>query len=74
MLRTMCLAAAAALIGAVTAMTAVPVPAEAKSYCDKRADALYPFNSNARKAYKKGCKADYRAWKKRNDKGIWIVL
>jgi hypothetical protein len=74
MLKNVFFAAAASLIlaGAVTA--AAPVPADAKSRCDKRADAMYPYNKNARKAYKKGCKSDYRAWKKRNDKGIWIVL
>lgn len=74
MLKNAVFAAAATLILAGTATTVAPVPAEAKSRCDARADAMYPHNKHARKAYKKGCKSDYRAWKKRNDKGIWIVL
>jgi hypothetical protein len=67
------LAAAASLILA-GAMTTAPNSAQAKSGCDARADALYPHNKNARKAYKNRCKANYRAWKKRHDKGIWIIL
>lgn len=74
MLKKVFLAAAATLILAGAVSIAAPVPGEAKSRCDKRADAMYPHNKQARKAYKKGCKSDYRAWKKRNDKGIWIVL
>jgi hypothetical protein len=74
MLKNVFLAAAASLIlaGAVTA--AAPVPAQAKSYCDARGDAYYPYNKGARKAFKKRCKANHRSWKKRNDKGIWIIL
>jgi hypothetical protein len=74
MLRNMFFAAAASLIVAGATVTMAPAPADAKPRCDARADALYPYNKNARKAYKKGCKADHRAWKKRNDKGIWIIL
>ena len=74
MLKTVFLAAAATLILAGAVTTAAPVPAEAKSRCDARADAMYPHNKSARKAYKKGCKTDHRNWKKRNDKGLWIIL
>jgi hypothetical protein len=74
MLKNVFLAAAATLILAGGITAAAPVPADAKPRCDARADAMYPYNKNARKAYKKGCKSDHRAWKKRNDKGIWIVL
>jgi hypothetical protein len=74
MLKNVFLAAAASVILAGGMTAAAPVPADAKPRCDARADAMYPYNKNARKAYKKGCKSDHRAWKKRNDKGIWIVL
>jgi len=36
---------------------------------------MYPCNKKMRKAYKKQqCKANRRAWKKRNDNGAWIIL
>jgi hypothetical protein len=74
MLKNVCLAAAATLILTGAVVTAAPAPAEARSNCDRRADVMYPYNKEARKAYKKRCKAEYRVWKKRNDKGIWIIL
>jgi hypothetical protein len=74
MLNKVLLGAAASLVLAFAAMTVAPVPAQAKYGCDARADRLYPYNKHARKAYKKDCRSDYRAWKRRNDKGIWIIL
>jgi hypothetical protein len=74
MRKTIFLVAAASLIVAGAMTTVAPAPAEAKAYCDSRADARYPYNKKKNKAYKKDCRGDYRAWKKRNDKGIWIIL
>ncbi|MGH6735486.1 MAG: hypothetical protein ACRECX_05330 [Methyloceanibacter sp.] len=74
MLKKMLLVAGASFVLAGATMIAAPVPAEARHGCDARADVLYPHNKHARKGYKKSCKVDHRAWKKRNNKGIWIVL
>jgi len=74
MRKTIFLAAAASLILAGAVTTVAPVSAEAKAHCDARADARYPNNKKKNKAFKKDCRDDYRAWKKRNDKGIWIIL
>jgi len=74
MRKTIFLAAAASLILAGAMTVSAPGPAEAKGHCDARADAKYPNNKKKNKAYKKDCRGDYRTWKKRNDKGIWIVL
>ena len=56
MAKTIFLAAAASLIVAATAMSAAPTPAEARSGCEARADAIYPFDRQARNAYSKACK------------------
>ena len=74
MRKTIFLAAAASLILAGAMVTVAPVSAEAKAYCDSRADARYPHNKKKNKGYKKDCRGDYRNWKKKNDKGIWIIL
>ena len=74
MLKRVSLAAAAVVLLGGVAVSLGPVPAEARSGCDARADALYPHNKNVRKAYKKACKDNHRAWKKRHDKGIWIII
>jgi hypothetical protein len=68
------MAAVAALIAAGAAASFAPAPAEAKHGCRDRADVVYSYNKKARKSYRHACKDDYRAWKKRNDKGIWIIL
>jgi hypothetical protein len=73
-LKKVSMAAVAALILAGAAISLSPAPAEARHGCDARADRIYPYNKHARKAYKKDCRGDYRAWKKRNNKGIWIIL
>jgi len=63
MLKKVFLAAAASLVlvGATAAM--VSAPAMAGSGCHKAAKA-YPHDRKARHAYKKECKAHYKAWKK----------
>jgi hypothetical protein len=63
MLKKVFLAAAASLVlvGATAAMSA---PAMAGSGCHKAAKAAYPHDRKARHAYKKECKAHYKAWKK----------
>jgi hypothetical protein len=73
-LKKVSLAAVAALILVGAAISLAPVPAEAKHGCRDRADIVYPHSKHARKAYRKDCRGDYRAWKKRNNKGIWIIL
>jgi flavin-dependent dehydrogenase len=64
MLKKVFLAAAASLVlvGATAAM--VSAPAMAGSGCHKAAKAAYPHDRKARHAYKKECKAYYKAWKK----------
>ena len=62
MLKKVFLAAAASLVGATAAM--VCAPAMAGSGCHKAAKAAYPHDRKARHAYKKECKAHYKAWKK----------
>ena len=42
----------------------VSTPAMAGSGCHKAAKAAYPHDRKARHAYKKECKAQYKAWKK----------
>ena len=66
MLKKVFLAAAAATILAGTAVTMAPAPAQAfKSGCHKAAKAKYPDDRKARKAFRKACKADYKASKKK---------
>jgi len=74
MIKKVLIAAAAAAIFAGGMMTVAPASSEAKAYCDAKADARHPHNKKKNKAFKKDCRSDYRAWKKRNDKGIWIIL
>jgi hypothetical protein len=65
MLKKVFLAAAAATILAGATVTMAPAPAQAfKSGCHKAAKAQYPHDRKARKAYKKACKAEYKASKK----------
>ena len=66
MLKKVFLAAAAAIILAGATMTMAPAPAQAfKSDCHKAAKAKYPHDRKARKAYKKACKANFKASKKK---------
>ena len=65
MLKKVFLAAAAATILAGATVTMAPAPAQAfKSGCHKAAKAQYPHDRKARKAYRKACKAEYKAMKK----------
>ena len=65
MLKRVFLAAAAATILAGATVTMAPAPAQAgKSGCHKAAKAQYPTDRKARKAFRKACKADYKAMKK----------
>ena len=64
MLKKVFLAAAAATILAGATVAMAPTPAEAFSGCHKAAKAKYPDDRKARKAYKKACKAHYKATKK----------
>jgi hypothetical protein len=64
MVKKVFLAAAASLIMASATMTMAPAPAMACSGCHKAAKAMYPLDRTARKAYKKHCKAYYKAHKK----------
>jgi len=61
MLKKVFLAAAASLVlvGATAA-----IPAMAGSGCHKAAKAAYPHDRKARHAYRKECKAHYKAWRK----------
>ena len=62
MLKKVFLAAAAAMILAGATVTMAPAPAQAgKSGCHKAAKAKYPHDRKARKAYRKACKADFKA-------------
>jgi hypothetical protein len=66
MLKKVFLAAAAAIILAGATMTMAPAPAQAfKSGCHKAAKAKYPHDRKARKSYKKACKANFKASKKK---------
>jgi hypothetical protein len=66
MLKKVFLAAAAAIILAGATVTMAPAPAQAfKSGCHKAAKAQYPHDRKARKAYKKACKANFKASKKK---------
>jgi hypothetical protein len=66
MLKKVFLAAAAAIILAGATVTMAPAPAQAfKSGCHKAAKAKYPHDRKARKAYKKACKASFKASKKK---------
>jgi hypothetical protein len=50
-----------------------PTPAQAShSGCMKAAKAKYPSDRKARHAYKKECKAHYKAWKKAHKKHHWF--
>ena len=65
MLKKVFLAAAAATILAGTTLAMTPAPAQAfKSGCHKAAKAKYPDDRKARKAFRKACKANYKATKK----------
>ncbi len=65
MLKKVFLAAAAATILASAIVTMAPAPVQAgKSGCHKAAKAQYPTDRKARKAYRKACKAEYKAMKR----------
>jgi hypothetical protein len=69
MLKKVFLAAAASLVLAGATMTMSPAPAMAcHSGCHKAAKAMFPHDKAARHAYKKHCKAKYKAWKKAHKK------
>jgi hypothetical protein len=64
MLKKMFSAAAAAIILAGASIIMAPAPAEAsKSGCHEAAKAKYPDDHAARTAYKKECKAAWKAHK-----------
>ena len=65
MINIVFLAAAAATILAGATATMATAPAQAgKSGCHKAAKAQYPTDRKARKAYRKACKAEYKAMKR----------
>ena len=65
MLKKVFLAAAAAVILAGATVTMAPAPAQAgQCGCHKAAKAQYPHDRKARKAYKKACKAHFKAMRR----------
>jgi hypothetical protein len=69
MLKKMILAAAVPLILAGAMVTVTPAPADAGT-CRTLAKEKFPDDRKARKAYKKSCKAEHKAYKKTNKKGL----
>ena len=68
MLKKVFLAAATSLILAGAAIAITPMSAIAGSGCHKAAKQAFPHDHKARHAYKKECKAHYKAWKKAHKK------
>jgi hypothetical protein len=68
MLKKVFLAAAGSLILAGATVAITPTSAIAGSGCHKAAKQAFPHDHKARHAYKKECKAHYKAWKKANKK------
>jgi hypothetical protein len=65
------LASTASLILAGAAATITPAPAEAGTLkCRAMAKEKFPDDRKARKAYKKSCKAEHKAYKKAHKKGL----
>lgn len=69
MLKKVFLAAMVSVIMAGAAVSVAPQPAMAcKSGCWKAAKAKYPHDWKARHAFRKDCRAHYKAWKKAHKK------
>jgi hypothetical protein len=71
MLKKMILASAVSMILAGAMVTVAPAPAEAGVFkCREMAKEKFPDDRKARKAYKKSCKAEHKAYKKAHKKGL----
>jgi hypothetical protein len=62
MLKKVFIAATACLVLAVAAVSVAPAPVQAGSGCYKAAKAKYATDSKTRHAYRKACKAHYKAY------------
>jgi hypothetical protein len=69
MLKKVFLAAAVSLLMVGVTLSAAPTEGyAAKSHCLKKAKAKYGTDRKARRAYKKACHAEHKAWKKAHRK------